>query len=381
MSKNIMLIVPNLRLGGQERVAVNTAEMLSNRYKVTMLTFDNSEPAYEWSENLIDIKIPAKPNIILKVINVLKRAWKVKKIKKMLGIDYTISFGESANIVNVISRNGDKIITSIHGYADLSQKLMDKYIYMNSDKVICCSEEIKSKYDSLFADYGNAVTLYNPYDINYIKKMGEEAVNDVVFTENTIIAHGRLEKVKNYARLIKAVYLARQEIKDISLVIIGEGSERERLEDLVKKFGLEGFAELIGFRKNPFAYISKSKLYVLSSLNEGFPNALVEGMCFLPSVSVDCKSGPREILNCEVGGEKCVGVEYGLYGILVQQEGLSDTIIDNIGDNDKILADAIIAILNDETGLKSFKEAAGLRVKDFSLEKYKLELINILEEI
>ena len=164
--------------------------------------------------------------------------------------------------------------------------------------------------------------------------MGEEAVNDVVFTENTIIAHGRLEKVKNYARLIKAVYLARQEIKDISLVIIGEGSERERLEDLVKKFGLEGFAELIGFRKNPFAYISKSKLYVLSSLNEGFPNALVEGMCFLPSVSVDCKSGPREILNCEVGGEKCVGVEYGLYGILVQQEGLSDTIIDNIGDND-----------------------------------------------
>jgi len=241
-----MLIVPNLRLGGQERVAVNTAEMLSNRYKVTMLTFDNSEPAYEWSGNLIDIKIPAKPNIILKVINVLKRAWKVKKIKKMLGIDYTISFGESANIVNVISRNGDKIITSIHGYADLSQKLMDKYIYMNSDKVICCSEEIKSKYDSLFADYGNAVTLYNPYDINYIKKMGEEAANDVVFTENTIIAHGRLEKVKNYARLIKAVYLARQEIKDISLVIIGEGSERERLEDLVKKPCVSELSDVVG---------------------------------------------------------------------------------------------------------------------------------------
>ena len=380
MSKNIMLIVPNLRLGGQERVAVNTAEMLSNRYKVTMLTFDNSEPAYEWSGNLIDIKIPAKPNIILKVINVLKRAWKVKKIKKMLGIDYTISFGESANIVNVISRNGDKIITSIHGYADLSQKLMDKYIYMNSDKVICCSEEIKSKYDSLFADYGNAVTLYNPYDINYIKKMGEEAVNDVVFTENTLIAHGRLDKVKNYARLIKAVYLARQEIKDISLVIIGEGSERERLEDLVKKFGLGGFAELIGFRKNPFAYISKSKLYVLSSLNEGFPNALVEGMALLPVIAVDCKSGPREILNEEVGGEKCKGMEEASYGILVSQTDETEFSYE-INEADRILARAIIDVLNNREKLELSKRVAAKRAEEFSFEKYEVELIRVLKEM
>ena len=106
-----MLIVPNLQLGGQERVAVNTAEILSKTFDVTLVTFDNSEAAYKWNGNMIDIKVPAKPHKISKIINVLKRVSKVKKIKKELDIDYSISFGESANIVNSISKHKDKVIT------------------------------------------------------------------------------------------------------------------------------------------------------------------------------------------------------------------------------------------------------------------------------
>lgn len=378
--KKVMLIVPNLQLGGQERVAVNTAEILSKTFDVTLITFDNSEAAYKWNGNMIDIKVPAKPHIISKIINVLKRVSKVKKIKKELGVDYSISFGESANIVNSMSKYKDKVITSIHGYANLFSRPIDKYIYGHSDKVICCSKEIKAKYDNLFTKFNNSITLYNPYDICEIRNLGLEPVNDIKFTDINIISHGRLEKVKNYSRLIKAFSLVKEKIYNAELIIIGEGSERNRLEELVRKLNIEASVHLIGFRKNPFAYIAKSDLYVLSSLNEGFPNALVEGMALLPVIAVDCKSGPREILNEEVGGEKCKGMEEASYGILVSQTDETEFSYE-INEADRILARAIIDVLNNREKLELSKRVAAKRAEEFSFDNYEIALIRMLEEI
>lgn len=377
--KKLMIIVPNLRLGGQERVAVNTAIIMSEVYEVVLITFDNSESAYDWKGKIIDIKVPAKEGKLFKIINVQQRVSKIKKLKKELDIEYSISFGESANIVNVLSKDSEKVITSVRGYTNLSARLMDRYIYGHSDIVICCSNEIKVKFDKLFRNMGKSRVLYNPYDIDLLKTLGKEEVTDIDFSRNIIITHGRLEKVKNYTRLIKAFSVVKEEIRDTSLVIIGEGSERNRLESLVKILGLENSVRLIGFRRNPFAYISKSVLYVLSSLNEGFPNALVEGMVFLPVVAVDCKSGPREILNAEIGGEKCINLEEAQCGILVKQSEKREQ-LDYIDEDDIVLADAIIKILKDKNRLKQYRDVAVKRVADFSFEHYRRELTKILEE-
>ena len=137
---------------------------------------------------------------------------------------------------------------------------------------------------------------------------------------------------------------------------------------------------MIGFRKNPFAYIAKSDLYVLSSLNEGFPNALVEGMVFLPTVAVDCKSGPREILNEEVGGEKCKGIEEVSYGILVSQTDEAEFSYE-INEADGILAKAIIDVLNNREKLELSKRLAAKRAEEFSFDNYEIALIRMLEEI
>ena len=378
--KKLLIIVPNLRLGGQERVAVNTAEILSNNYEVTLLTFDNSEPAYDWKGHIIDIKVPAKAGKFIKIINVIRRALVVKEIKKKLKIDYSISFGKSANIVNVLSRYKERVYTSIRGYANLTSGVIDKYIYENSDKVICCSKEIKEKYDKLFNKKHNSETLYNPYNINLLEKLGREEIGDLEFSQYTVITHGRLQKVKNYRRLIKAFSLVKDKIKEASLIIIGEGEERDNLEELIKILKLEDSVKLIGFRKNPFAYIAKSDLYVLSSLNEGFPNALVEGMIFLPVVAVDCKSGPREILNDEVGGEQCESFEETKFGILVNQIKASDD-YDIINDDDKTMAEAIIRMITDNEKLTYYKQMAAKRASDFSVESYKKRLEQIIEGI
>lgn len=377
--KKLLIIVPNLRLGGQERVAVNTAEILSNNYEVIFLTFDNSEPAYEWNGNIIDIKVPAKAGKLFKIINVIRRTLIVKSIKKKLEIDYSISFGESANIINVLSRNKERVFTSIRGYANLTSRAVDKYIYSHSDKVICCSKEIKEKYDKLFLRNHNSETLYNPYNIELLEKMGCEKIDDLEFSQYTVITHGRLQKIKNYRRLIKAFSLVKDRIKEACLIIIGEGEEREQLEELIKSLKIEKSVKLIGFRANPFAYIAKSDLYVLSSLNEGFPNALVEGMAFLPVVAVDCKSGPREILNDEVGGEQCETIEEAKFGLLVNQMNVPDN-NDIINDDDKTMAAAIISMLTNEEKLAYYKQMANKRVNDFSVECYRSKLIKVLED-
>ena len=82
------------------------------------------------------------------------------------------------------------------------------------------------------------------------------------------------------------------------LVVLGVGPEREKLLELAKSLNVSQLMDLPGFEVNPFAYMSKSKVFVLSSRYEGFPNVLVQAMaCGTPVVSTDCRSGPREILE------------------------------------------------------------------------------------
>jgi glycosyltransferase involved in cell wall biosynthesis len=105
---------------------------------------------------------------------------------------------------------------------------------------------------------------------------------------------------------------------------LGEGKERPLLEELIKKLGLEHDVSLPGFVMNPYAYMARASLFVLSSRWEGLPTVLIEALCCgTPVVSTDCPSGPREILKD------------GQYGQLVP-----------VGDVDE-LARAIAAALND----------------------------------
>jgi glycosyltransferase involved in cell wall biosynthesis len=111
-----------------------------------------------------------------------------------------------------------------------------------------------------------------------------------------ILAAGRLAPQKDYPTLIRA-FAALVEGQDMRLIILGEGPERPALEALVGDLGLSGRVDLPGFRGNPFAYMAKARLFVLSSAWEGLPGVLIQAMaCGTPVVSTDCPSGPREIL-------------------------------------------------------------------------------------
>ena len=114
MKKKVMLIVPMLHQGGFERVCVATARLLEPYADVYIVIFDSKDIAYDIKGlNVTDLHLGVKEGKIGKILNVVKRSYAVKKLKKEWGIDIAYSFGSSANIVNVFSKSAEEVWTGI----------------------------------------------------------------------------------------------------------------------------------------------------------------------------------------------------------------------------------------------------------------------------
>jgi glycosyltransferase involved in cell wall biosynthesis len=118
-----------------------------------------------------------------------------------------------------------------------------------------------------------------------------------------ILAVGRLHPIKGFIHLIRAFGQLRDMDEDWVLVILGEGPERAALESRVRALGLERRVFLPGLAGNMMDWYRRASLFVLSSLYEAFPGALLEAMAAgLPVVSFDCDAGPREMIRHGVDG-------------------------------------------------------------------------------
>ncbi len=378
--KKLLLLVPNLQLGGQQRVAVNTAAIMTEDYEVYMAVFDAENAVYEPSCPLIDLNVPAAGGRVRKVYRALKRAAKVRRLKRQKRIDLCMSFGPTANLTNVLSRGRETVVLGIRICSPENTGLMARCQYARSDRIICCSRVISETVSALSPRCAKkACCLYNPYDLEEIRRQGAEPVDDYAFCGKTIVSHGRLSEVKNYPRLIKAFSIVHGELPETRLLIVGEGGERARLERLIADLDLAGSATLLGLRKNPYPYLARSALYVLSSYAEGFPNALVEGMAFLPVIAVDCKSGPREILSQKSLDCVTQGVERADYGILVQPA--HDRLFHSeITEDDAILAAAMLELLRDDSLRTDYAAKAKTRAEEFSFAVYHDMLSAYLKE-
>jgi glycosyltransferase involved in cell wall biosynthesis len=171
--------------------------------------------------------------------------------------------------------------------------------------------------------------------------------------KKTIITIGRLEKQKNHKLLI----LAYNKIKDViphNLVIIGEGSERSILEQLINNNGLKQRVFLKGYIDDPWLEYKNSALFVLTSNYEGFPNVLIEAMAnSTPVISSDCPSGPKGIIQDHVNG-----------------------LLFPVGNVD-ILANLISSNIVDHESMKKYKENAYAYV-----ERYKIgSIMSIFKKI
>jgi glycosyltransferase involved in cell wall biosynthesis len=180
--------------------------------------------------------------------------------------------------------------------------------------------------------------IYNPVDCRRIAELAAQPLDHPWFQPDqppVVLAAGRLHRQKDYPTLLQAFARLRRR-QTCRLVIIGEGPERVRLASLISRLGIFEDVQLPGFQKNPFAYMARAGVFVLSSAWEGLSNVLIEALaCGCPVVSTDCLHGPAEVLD---------GAKYGTL-VPVADPGA--------------LAQALEAALDRKTGADEARQRAG----------------------
>jgi len=211
--------------------------------------------------------------------------------------------------------------------------------YPRARGIVCVSAGLADELaDMTDIERARIHVIYNPVDCRRIAELAQQPLDHPWFQPDqppVVLAAGRLHRQKDYPTLLQAfAHLRRRQA--CRLVIIGEGPERVRLESQVAQLGISEDVQLPGFQKNPFAYMARAGVFVLSSAWEGLSNVLIEALaCGCPVVSTDCPHGPAEVLD---GGK---------YGTLVP---VADP---------EALAQALKAALDRKTGAAEARQRAG----------------------
>ena len=375
LKKNVLISVANLEKGGQQRMAILLAEhlKLDSDYLVTFVVFTKDYSFGNYSEpqgvKFINIECPPQDGYVKKIYNILKRARIIKKIKEENNIDVSISFGATANIVNVLSRSKGRIVTSIRNsiiHID-GPSLIDKLTLALSDTVVFVSYGQRKAYELSFKKYSNKMkVIYNACDIKRIEL--ESDVTEAEIEEMMFVSVGRLTGVKCFKNMINVFEIIVADYPEAVLYIIGDGKERADISKHIEEKGLGNNIVLLGNLDNPFSYIAKARVFLNASGSESFSNVVLEALaCGTPVISTDCCFGPREILD----GEK----EYGLkeefevcrHGILVPP---FDTNGNSQPKKERIFADAIRFYLENKEIEHEFRLNAKKRCETFSIDNY-----------
>lgn len=389
--KKILFYNGQLFMGGIERVAISYLQGLSREkdLEVTLVLKENNlerdvflkdvpkniKIEFIKPQKIIEFRNKAykkRKNPFWKIVylfmlnyerrymkNWLKNYFKNNKID--VTIDFDMSLGKYLDVIN------SKKIGWIHfslvgkkekkGKARRYQKRLKKY-----DKIIAICDEMKEEAKLLFdVPTEKLKRLYNPFDIEKVQRealdFSEISEEDKKYLEKDyMVAVSRLVKGKGREDLIDIYYeLKKKGVKE-KLYILGDGKEKENLQNKIDELGLQENVFLLGQRKNPYPWMKKAKVFLHTSYGEGLPTVFLESMISgTPVIAYDCPTGPKDILGKN---------EYGILVKTGDKESFAEEVIKFLENFDK----------KDKYIDKFFKE----KISEFSLETIIKELKEIL---
>lgn len=384
--RKLLLVSPMLHQGGFERVCITTARLMEPYFDVTIVVFNSANIAYDVEGlHIIDLQLGVKKGKLLKLWNIVKRSRKLKRLKKEMKPDIVYSFGPSANMVNAFSKTGqEKVWLGLRNYTDMEEKVKISLFVRLADLIICCSKEIEKDLKNNY-HFTKTATLYNLYDVEQIRKTADKKEPELLWKEapgqklRYLVSMGRDDDMKGFWHMLKVFSLVHARIPEARLILMGAGTFAH-YKELAKGLHIEDSVCFAGMQKEPYHYLKKGEVYLLTSQNEGFPNALVEGMALgLAPVSVNCMTGPAEILlkdrdTSEFERQRERGevpVIYGEYGILVpEMEKERNLDPSHISQEERNMADIVTALLTDQEQLARYQRAAVERAQIFTYEAY-----------
>ena len=325
----IALFTVSLEVGGAERVLVTLANRFAEcGHSVQMVLM---KPEGELRKELS----PAVQIVDLKTYRIWRTVLPLVRYLRRERPDALLSTLSQPNLVAILARRLARVPTRVvvreantptreFGSAvKLKDRLVPALIaraYRHADAVVAVSQGVQADLLRLTRLPETRIPcIYNPVITRKLLQQREEPVDHSWFAAGAppvVLAVGRLTPQKDFPTLLRA--FARLPVP-ARLLILGEGEQRTELERLTRELGVADSVQMPGYEPNPFKYMRRAAVFVLSSRYEGLPNALIQAMaCGCPVVATDCPSGPREILAD------------GKYGLLVP-----------VGDVDA-LADAIL---------------------------------------
>ncbi len=296
----------------------------------------------------------------------------VRQIRR-LNLNVVIGFMERANLMTLLSPRVRKVISIRSHYESLmgSKAPLKRWLVRSgysclmkrAERIVLNSSEAAASFSTRFpACRSRVAVIPNFCDGAALSRKAREELgseDSAIFSRPVIITCGRLIPDKGHASLIRAFGKIAQCEPHSRLVILGSGPAEPSLRGLRDSLGLRGRVILPGHKGNPFSWIARATVFVLPSLREGFPNALLEAMALgMPVIASDCRSGPREILAPET--DPCIktaSFERAESGFLVAP-GAEDC-----------WAQVMLEMLRDEPLRNTLGKAAARRADDFSLER------------
>ncbi|HEY9651411.1 MAG TPA: glycosyltransferase, partial [Coleofasciculaceae cyanobacterium] len=306
---NLAIFLTSLDGGGAERVLVNLARGFAEQSLSVDLVLVKAEGSFL---SLVPPEVRVvnlNANRLLASLPSLVRYLKENRPTAML------SALEDSNIVALWSRFlagvSTRLVVSVHNTlsresqhsTEIKRRIspyLARWFYSSADAIVTVSQGAADDLVGLGFSPEEIQVIYNPVVTPELFEKVTEPLDHPWFEPSSppvILGVGRLEKQKDFPTLIRAFALVQQQ-RPARLMLLGEGKERPYLEALVQELGIEEHVALPGFVDNPYAYMGKSAVFVLSSLFEGLPTVLIEAMAGgTRLVSTDCESGPAEILS------------------------------------------------------------------------------------
>lgn len=346
-NNKIAIVSTSLALGGAERFSSLLSFMLDDLgYEVHTIVINN-QVAYAYKGFLINLgSIFSKQNLLSRKLNKGKF---IKKYLKEHNINLVIDNRSRPNFirelfVKSIYKN-KKVFFMVHSSALTmylpNYKMLAHFLYNKKQcTLVAVSNSISQKIKEKL-QLSNVSTIYNPVEI--VTTTAEKPKN---VPAHYFLYFGRFEEeIKNFTLLIESYQISKARSSNFHLLLIGQGTSKAFIEKKVNDMDLVNFIHILPFQSNVIPYIQQAHCTLLTSRFEGFPMSIIESLAAgTPVISVDCETGPNEIIRNEYNG------------LLVENH------------NKEALANAINQFLSDPVLYQNCKKNAQKSVEHLSLK-------------
>lgn len=346
----LAFFIPDLSVGGAEQVTVSIVNGLAARgYEIDLLLsrFEGElQPRLSDDVNVVTLP-PAKTSVFGVAAHLPALVSYLRRENPTVLVPHLEHPSVVCLAAGRIPGVDTPIIPTQHSAFGVSSELTPKdrvvralvpRLYPTANRIIAVSEGVADGLSERTPVSRDRISvIHNPVEIESVRERAREPVDHEWIEDDVevVLFVGRLARQKDLETWLRAFRIVHDRNSDLRGVIVGRGSRREELLTLARELGIEDAVSMPGFVENPYRYMKRASVFVLSSEYEGLPTVLIEALaCGCPVVSTDCPNGPREILMD------------GSLGPLVP-----------VGDEDE-LANAVVSTLADPTPSSKLRERA-----------------------